>query len=108
MVCTLPVKTLHLSYKLGIPFQFLSFHEIFSVVTKDKIYFKGVKNISEVPSTTLKEILPYSGLLLGFRLLKASFISSSVRFDSPMGFDVVLDTGQILFAIQGSLRLVLD
>ena len=40
-----------------------------------KIYFKGVKNISEVSFTTLEEILSYPRLLLGFRLLKASFIS---------------------------------
>ena len=74
-----------------------------------KIYFKGVKNISEVSFTTFEEILSYPGLLLGLKLLKASFTSSSVRFAShPWRFDVGLDTGQILFAINESLWLVLD
>ena len=49
-----------------------------------KICFKGVKNISEFSFTTFGEILSYPGLLLSFRLLKASYISSSVRFASPM------------------------
>ena len=73
-----------------------------------KTYFRGVKNISEVSFTTFEEILSNPGHLLGFRLLKASYTSSSVRFASLWGFDVGLDTDQIFFAIQESLRLVLD
>ena len=81
LVCNLLVKTLHHSYKLGTPLQFLS---IPCCNERLKTYFKGVKNVSEVSFTTFEEILSYVGLLLDFKILKASFTSSSVRFASPV------------------------
>ena len=76
MVCNLSGKTLHLSYNLGTPLQFLSFREIFPVV-----------NISRGWRIYLKFHLPHSKKYCHTQdfcwLLKASFISLSVRFASP-------------------------